>query len=263
MISKLIIYTNQKILSRSENYKQQWVAKDTDEKEIKALLGLWYLAGFHKSSRLNLDDLWAADGTGIEIFRTTMSLVRFRFLLCCLRFDDVQTHANNKKIDKIALIREFFDQFVANCKANFLPGPKVTLDEKLEAFRGRCSFRQYIPNKPSKYGIKIFALVDSEVLYILNLEIYCGKQPDGPYNVSNSPLDLVQRMITPVSGSNRNLMIDNWFSSYDLALNLLKKHKITVVGTLRKNKREIPPNFMNTKKNPREQVYLDSKKMLL
>jgi hypothetical protein len=68
-------------------------------------------------------------------------------------------------------------------------------------------------------------------------------------------------MIAPVFGSNRNLTIDDWFSSYDLALNLLKKHKITVVGTLRKNKHEIPPDFINTKKkNQREKVYLDFKK---
>jgi len=41
-----------------------------------------------KSNRQNLDDLWANDETGMEIFRSTMSLQRFRFLLQCLRFDD-------------------------------------------------------------------------------------------------------------------------------------------------------------------------------
>lgn len=39
-----------------------------------ALLGLLYLAGVHKARRLNLEDLWASDGTGIEIFRATMPL---------------------------------------------------------------------------------------------------------------------------------------------------------------------------------------------
>ncbi|GBP30200.1 hypothetical protein EVAR_94508_1 [Eumeta japonica] len=33
---------------------------------------------------------------------------------------------------------------------------EITLDEQLLAFRGRCAFRQYIPNKPAKYGIKVF-----------------------------------------------------------------------------------------------------------
>jgi hypothetical protein len=33
-------------------------------------------------------------------------------------------------------------------------------DEKLEKIRSRNGFRQYIPSKPSKCGIKVFALVN-------------------------------------------------------------------------------------------------------
>ena len=47
----------------------------------------------------------------------------------------------------------------------------MTIDEKLEAFRGRCGFKQYIPSKPNKYAIKIYALVDTKVLYTYNLGI--------------------------------------------------------------------------------------------
>lgn len=31
-------------------------------------------------------------------------------------------------------------------------GEFVTIDEKLETFRGRCSYRQYISQNPAKYG---------------------------------------------------------------------------------------------------------------
>lgn len=43
--------------------------------------------------------------------------------------------------------------------------------------------------------------------------------------------------------SGRNLTTDNWFTSILLANNLLKE-KITLFGTLRKNKREIPNEFL-------------------
>ncbi|KRZ80991.1 hypothetical protein T10_9699 [Trichinella papuae] len=43
-------------------------AKDTDEDEIKALLGLLLLAGIFRSNRLNLCDFYNTDGTGVEIF---------------------------------------------------------------------------------------------------------------------------------------------------------------------------------------------------
>ena len=87
----------------------------------------------------------------------------------------------------------------------------------LAAFRGRCSFRQYIPSKPDKYGIKIFALVDAQTFFTSKIEVYVGTQPDGPYKVSNSPGDVVKRLCSCIFGTGRNITLDNWFTSYDLA----------------------------------------------
>lgn len=120
------------------------------------------------------------------------------------------------------------------------------IDEKLEPFRGGCSFIQYIPKKPAKYGLKIFAVVDSKTYYTLKMEIYCGTQPSGLYEASNSAIDIVNRLIIPFKGSNRNLTTDNWYTSYLLAKSLLQNN-ITLVGTLKKNKKEIPCEFQPSK----------------
>lgn len=126
----------------------------------------------------------------------------------------------------------------------------MTIDEMLIPYRGRCSFIQYLPNKPAKYGLKVFALCDSKTFYVSNLELYCGKQPDGPYsNQSNTPFEIVSRLVEPYKGKNRNLTCDNWYSSYPLAKDLLKK-KITMVGTLKKNKREIPVELLPNRHRP-------------
>ncbi|GFW19550.1 transposable element Tc1 transposase [Trichonephila clavipes] len=45
---------------------------------------------------------------------------------------------------------------------------------------------QCIPLKPSKYGIKLFVLADAGMVYTY-IEIYPGKQPEGPFFVSNEP----------------------------------------------------------------------------
>ncbi|CAH1997131.1 unnamed protein product [Acanthoscelides obtectus] len=231
MLEEIVEKTNLYITRISENYSRDRAAKLTDLLEIKALFGLLYLAGTLKSSKLNTKEIWNRQGTGIERFWVTMSEQRFRFLLTCLRFDDLSTRDERKKFDKLAPIRSTFDKFVKNCKNTYCIGANATIDEKLEAFRGRCGFKQYIPSKPNKYGVKIFALVDASTSYCANLEVYVGTQPDGPFKTNNDPVSIVLRLIEPVSGTNRNLTCDNWFTSVPLVEKLLKEHRLTFVGT--------------------------------
>lgn len=248
MVSEIVEWTNQHIASTASNYSRERDTSPTNISEIHALFGLLYMAGVLKSSRLNLRELYSTQGTGVEIFRLVMSINRIQFLLRHLRFDNAETREERKKLDKLAPIRDVFDAFNENCKTAYTPFHYVTIDEKLEAFRGRCSFRQYIPSKPNKYGIKIFALVDSKRYYTSNLEVYVGQQPPGPFEVSNSPSAVVQRLCEPIKGSGRNVTTDNWFTSMEL-LEALYKEKLTLLGTIRKNKKELPPEFVNPPKS--------------
>lgn len=219
----------------------------TTPQEIKCVLGLLYMAGTYKAARLNLEDLWEPNGGGIEFFRLCMGLKRFKLLLRALRFDDIRTRDIRKQTDKLAPIRSIFEQFVQKCKENYVPSEFVTIDEMLASFRGRCSFRQYIKNKPAKYGIKIFSMVCAKSFYTSNLEVYAGKQPEGPFRVENSGKNIVERLVQPISGTRRNVTVDNWFCSIPLCKDLLENNQLTLVGTLRKNKKEIPPIFIDTK----------------
>ncbi|KAK9693264.1 YqaJ-like viral recombinase domain [Popillia japonica] len=69
--------------------------------EIKAFIGLLYLAGVYKSAPLKFEDLWASNGDGTEIFRLTISLSRFRFIIRCLRLDDRETRPERKQLDRL------------------------------------------------------------------------------------------------------------------------------------------------------------------
>lgn len=163
-----------------------------------------------------------------------------------MRFDDKNTRAERKKTDNMAAVREMFTEFVQNCETAYVPNEYLTIDEMLLAFRGKCSFRVYIPSKPAKYGIKIIAIVDAKTYYILKLEVYTGKQPSGPFAISNKAFDVVERIVAPISGTNRNVTFDNWFTSYPLMMHLLHQHKLTAVGTVRKNKTQVPEVFKKT-----------------
>lgn len=249
IIEHIIECTNLEIQKMRLNYDRPREARDTTKTEFLAFLGLLFLAGAKKQNHTHFLELWTNDGTGNEIFRACMGCNRFLFLLSAVRFDDKVTRNDRKLTDKLAAVRFVVDRFIENCKNNYSPGEHLTIDEMLIPFRGRCSFIQYIPSKPAKYGIKVFILCDSKTFYVSNLEIYCGQQPEGIYRKSNTPADITHRLLEPWKGKNRNLTCDNWYTSYPLAKDLLKD-KVTLVGTLKKNKRELPADFIPNKTRP-------------
>ncbi|KAJ8966080.1 hypothetical protein NQ314_003749 [Rhamnusium bicolor] len=58
----------------------------------------------------------------------------------------------------------------------------------------------------------------------------------------------VKQLIAPFDKSARNVTMDNWFVSIPLVKDLLENHKITCIGTIRKNMREVPQEFLTTKR---------------
>ena len=43
-------------------------------------------------------------------------------------------------------------------------------------FKGRLSIKQYHKDKPTKWGIKKWPCCDSKTSYLLNFEVYLGKE---------------------------------------------------------------------------------------
>jgi hypothetical protein len=102
----------------------------------------------------------------------------------------------------------------------------------------------YIPSKPAKYGIKVMCFTDAHSSYLYNAYIYVGKDIDGATlsdeeKKFTKPTQAVISLSKCFYGSNRNITADNWFSSIELTQELLK-HKLTYVGTVKSNEREIP-----------------------
>ncbi|XP_053956251.1 piggyBac transposable element-derived protein 4-like [Anastrepha ludens] len=153
----------QKVRVNFQEDRMNQDARETDDTEIRAFIGILFLIGALRSSRKNLHKIWDnSQGNGVESCYLAMSEKRFRFLLRCLRFDDINTRQQRRAIDKLAAIRELFEVFLVNFQNNCIGSEFLTVDEQLLAFRGRCAFKQYIPSKPAKFGIKTFAMVDAK-----------------------------------------------------------------------------------------------------
>lgn len=57
----------------------------------------------------------------------------------------------------------------------------VTIRLKIGIFSQKMFFKQSMPQKPNKYGMKIFSIIDGKTLYTLNLEVCLRKQLGGPF----------------------------------------------------------------------------------
>jgi hypothetical protein len=57
----------------------------------------------------------------------------------------------------------------------YLPKQNTAVDESLTLWKGRLSFRQYIPLKAAKFGIKTYELCESSSGYAWSFLVYTGK----------------------------------------------------------------------------------------
>jgi hypothetical protein len=211
-----------------------WKVTSTDE--ILAFLGLHMLAGVFKAHHRHSKELWS-QRDGHSLFVATMSYNRFCQIRLALRFDDTLRRNHNDKLAPIRCIVESFNSKISNI---YQPGPYLTIDEMLIEFHGRVAFRQYIPTKPGKFGIKVYWLVDNDNTMPLRCLVYIGEGTllDSQINGSISE-SIVLALSNNYLGCGRNITGDNYFTSESLSIKLLNK-KTSYVGTLRKNRREIP-----------------------
>lgn len=203
------------------------------------------LAGVFRSHGEALESLWD-DSKGRPIFRSTMTLRRFQNISRVLRFDKKSDRNERRARDKLAPIRDVWNRWECNIQKMYNPGEFTTVDEQLVTFRGRCPFKQYIPSKPGKYGIKIWALCDSQTSFAWSLQVYIGKDRNCKPEKEQGRR-VVLDLVKDIQG--RNITCDNFFTSHELGIELLKR-KITLVGTVRKNKTFLPVEITKLKNKP-------------
>ena len=51
-----------------------------------------------------------------------------------------------------------------------------SIDEAMIPFKGRSTLKEYMPMKPNKRGIKVWAMSDAHNGYVSELEVYTGKK---------------------------------------------------------------------------------------
>lgn len=241
-------YAEQKIVVGIANesitkYARITLWNDINLADLKQFLGMIVWMGLDQKPELQ--DYWSQNILYQNKISSIMSRNKFELILSHLHFCDNKNPTPNDKLYKISnFVKIMNNKF----QKAFVPGEVVCLDETMIPFRGRLSFRQYIPGKRFKYGIKMYKLC-SHGGYTWNTKIYCGKETTG----RNVTVSTVFEIMEPLLKSNRTLCTDNFYTSVTLA-HLLMEKKTHLVGTLR-GRRQFNPKAVVNKKLRRGEMY--------
>ena len=235
--------------SRGKNWK------DVSANEMKKFFACLFLMGIVKKP--TIESFWSTDGL-IEtpFFSSSKCLSRDRFqsILRFLRFADYNRLDRNDPLRKISHFVEKMKTIIQN---SYMPSEKVAVDKVLLLFKGRLYFRNFIPSKRSRYGIKIFALVD-EYGYLWNFHVHTvasdlrlpsSVTADAHLGFSGN---IVASLMSPLFDMNYVVFCDNFFISEKLAEFLITK-RTHLCGTTRFNRlpKAIQENFPKVGENPK------------
>ena len=137
---------------------------------LRAFIGLSLLMGIVQKS--DVKDYWSTDHEiATPFFPATMPRRTYLNILYNLHLHDITTSDPN---DKLRKVRPFIT-YLNRKWASVQPGKYISVDESIIRFKGRIFLKQYLPKKRHRFGIKCYAVADSETGFIHQARIYCGK----------------------------------------------------------------------------------------
>ncbi|XP_062570286.1 piggyBac transposable element-derived protein 4-like [Saccostrea cucullata] len=225
---------------------------DVDLDNMKRFIAI--VIGMGLVQHQDLQDYWSTD----EMLRTpffgnTMTKNRFLMIMSLFHLNNNDNHVPRGQDghDPIFKVRRAYDHFRLKFEDLYSPGENIAIDEGMIAWRGNYSFRVYMPDKPDKFGVKLFMLCDSSNGYCSRFEMYHGTQE----NVSNKGkiYDLVMRLMNPYLGKGHKLYVDNFYTSPILFHDLFQR-RTGACGTMRVNRKGVPADLKTVKLKKGESV---------
>lgn len=113
----------------------------------------------------NLDDYWSKDPLQKNPVCNVMSRDRYQNILRLQFSDNTQPHLYGM----LSKIKEVVDCFMRSFSNNFNPFRNLCIDESLLLYKGHLGFKQFIPSKRSRFGIKMFLLCYCDTDYVLDI----------------------------------------------------------------------------------------------
>ena len=155
--------------------------------------------------------------------------------------------------DKLHKVRRVIEILKERFSSLYDPHKEISVDEGMIKFKGRCPFLQYMAGKPTKWGIKAWALCDSHSYYMVDFNVYTGKDTTREVNVPLAT-KVVKDLVAPLHDKFHHVYFDNFFTSLPL-LTELKDEGTYACGTVRTNRRGLPTSIKTARlRQPGESI---------
>ncbi|XP_029973972.1 piggyBac transposable element-derived protein 3-like [Salarias fasciatus] len=174
--------------------------------------------------------------TRYDPIATVMGRKRFDHLRTYIHMND-NTNVKQKGesgYDPLFKVRPVLEKVRANC-LKVEPEENHCIDEQMIPFKGKTGIKQYIKNKPQKWGIKVFTRAGVTGL-VYDFEVYTGKGTVTNECGLGVAGEVVLRLVSEVpKGLNYKCFFDSWFTSPELIVEL-KKMGILTVASINRNR---------------------------
>ena len=235
LLRTITVETNKYAARKEPSWKEMTV------NELKKFIAL--LITFSLVVKKNVKSYWERDGklTATPSIGKFMSRNRFARISANLHFADLDETDPN---DRLYKVREIIEPLKKKFKDSHSPDQKLCIDESLVLFRGRTIFRQYIPSKRHRFGLKFFVLCDCATGYVLDFVLYSGTDIDIPAVSKNDALGFSGSVVKTLLGQTylgkgHLLYTDNYYTSPALAQFLLDNNT-GLCGTVKANRKYMP-----------------------
>ncbi|XP_052076485.1 piggyBac transposable element-derived protein 4-like [Mytilus californianus] len=189
-----------------------------------------------------VDKYWSTDVLYKSCpIRDVMSKKRF---LAILSFIQVTSPAEVDKGDKLTRMRYLLDHVKEISQSLYFPHKDISADERMVASKHKYSgIRQFIKDKPIRFGIKLWVLACSVTGYTWNFFVYLGKKRT---NIVDKSKGLAYTVVTTLCeklyGQGFRLYVDSFYTTLHLANDLLT-NKVYLMGAVRSNSTAMPLVF--------------------
>ena len=118
-------------------------------------------------------------------FGQVMSRDRFDYLWRYFHLQD--NTIQPAEPDPLWNLRWYINHLIKQFKTVYIPDEHVTVDDSMLKFKGKLAFRQYLPSKPTKWGMMWSLCEGKGTLELPGVQVVAGQQEhDCPTELSRS-----------------------------------------------------------------------------